>query len=135
MILLLNYLPYIIIALGVFLCWRSAKKHRGTDKVGKRVVLWAGLTLLALFVFKGVTLTYVGKPVGEKLAVPTVEDLAVKAEEAPPIEDKLLKPSKTPEESKRDTARLVDWRAARAERESAHKASDAPVESKPLPLP
>lgn len=129
MVLFLNYLPYLIIALGLYLCYRASVKHKGTDKVGKRIVLWLSLTIIAVIGLRAVSNGYLGKEVGAKLETPTVEELATEAEEAAPIRDVLRKPPKTAEESDKDFKALTDWRADKAAREAAKS------ESKDLPLP
>lgn len=121
MVLLLNYLPYLIIALGLFLCYRASVKHRGTDKVGKRIVLWLSLTIIAVLGLAALSNGYIGKAVGSKLDTPTVDELATKAEEAAPIRDVLRKPPKTAEQSDTDFKAMVDWRAAKAARENPPK--------------
>ncbi len=134
MVLLLNYLPYIIIALGLFLCYRASVKHRGTDKVGKRIVLWLALTIIAVIGLRAVSNGYLGKEVGAKLDAPTTEEMASTAEEAPPIRDVLRKPPKTAEQSDKDFKALTDWRADKAAREQPKK-SDTTSETQELPLP
>lgn len=129
MVLLLNYLPYLIIALGLYLCYRASVKHKGTDKVGKRIVLWLALTIIAVFALRIVGTTYLGKEVGAKLDTPTVDELATEAEEAPPIRDIQRKPTQTAEESKKSFDEMVDWRKHKAEREKAK------TETQELPLP
>lgn len=116
MILLLNYLPYLIIALGVYLCYRATIKHKGTDKVGKRIVMWVALTILSIFLVKVISTTYIGKPVGERLAVPTIGQLESEVTEAPPIQDRLRKPALTAEESKALHDESMDWRKHLEER-------------------
>ncbi len=131
MVLLLNYLPYLIIALGLYLCYRASVKHRGTDKVGKRIVLWLALTIIAVFALRIVSTTYLGKQVGDKLDTPTVDELATEAEEAPPIRDIQRKPAQTAEESKKSFDEMVDWRKHKAEREKAK----TETQEQELPLP
>lgn len=136
MVLFLNYLPYLIIALGLFLCYRASVKHKGTDKVGKRIVLWLALTIVALIALRAVSNGYLGKAVGAKLETPTVEELATEAEEAAPIKDVLRKPDRTAEESDKHFAGLTDWRAAKAARENPPKPEpEASTETQELPLP
>ncbi|BBA65229.1 predicted ORF [Xanthomonas phage XacN1] len=136
MVLFLNYLPYLIIALGLFLCYRASVKHKGTDKVGKRIVLWLALTIVALIALRAVSNGYLGKAVGAKLETPTVEELATEAEEAAPIKDVLRKPDRTAEESDKHFAALTDWRADKAARENPPKPEpEATTETQELPLP
>ncbi len=135
MVLFLNYLPYLIIALGLFLCYRASVKHKGTDKVGKRIVLWLALTIVALIALRAVSNGYLGKAVGAKLETPTVEELATEAEEAAPIKDVLRKPDRTAEESDKHFAGLTDWRAAKAAREKPKTEPEATTEAQELPLP
>lgn len=135
MVLFLNYLPYLIIALGLFLCYRASVKHKGTDKVGKRIVLWLALTIVALIALRAVSNGYLGKAVGAKLETPTVEELATEAEEAAPIKDVLRKPDRTAEESDKHFAALTDWRADKAARENPKPEPEASTETQELPLP
>lgn len=136
MVLFLNYLPYLIIALGLFLCYRASVKHKGTDKVGKRIVLWLALTIVALIALRAVSNGYLGKAVGAKLETPTVEELATEAEEAAPIKDVLRKPDRTAEESDKHFAALTDWRADKAARKNPPKPEpEATTETQELPLP
>lgn len=110
MILLLNYLPYLIIALGAYLCYRATIKHKGTDKVGKSILMWIILTILTVFALRAVSTAYIGKPVGERLATPTIGQLVNEEAEAPPMRDVLRKPALTADESKALHDESMNWR-------------------------
>jgi hypothetical protein len=134
MVLFLNYLPYIIIALALFIAYRCTKKYKGTDKVGKSLVLIFAITIIALIGLRAVSNGYLGKAVGAKLETPTVDELATEAEETAPVKDVLRKPDRTAEESDKQFAGLTDWRAAKAARENPPK-PEATNETQELPLP
>lgn len=110
MILLLNYLHYIIIALGAYMCYRSTVKHKGTDKVGKNILKWVVLTILTVFVLRVVSTTYIGKPVGERLDTPTIGQLVSDEEAALPMRDVVRKPALTAEDSKVLHDESMNWR-------------------------
>ena len=136
MVLFLNYLPYIIIALALFIAYRCTKKYKGTDKVGKSLVLILSIIIIALIGLRAVSNGYLGKAVGAKLETPTVGELATEAEEAPAIKDVQRKPDRTAEESDKHFAGLTDWRAAKAARENPPKPEpEASTETQELPLP
>jgi hypothetical protein len=135
MVLFLNYLPYIIIALALFIAYRCTKKYKGTDKVGKSLVLILSITIIALIGLRAVSNGYLGKAVGAKLETPTVGELATEAEEAPAIKDVQRKPDRTAEESDKHFAGLTDWRAAKAAREKPKTEPEATTEAQELPLP
>lgn len=132
MVLLLNYLPLVIAAIALYLSYYFAKKHRGTDKAGKRVVQTLAVGLILIFVLGAVSNGYLGKAVGDKLAAPTADDLATEAEEAPPMRDVLRKPPQTAEESTKAFNELTDWRKHKADRE---KPKQEATQTQELPLP
>jgi len=133
MVLFLNYLPYILVALALFIAYRCTKKYKGTDKVGKSLVLILSITIIALIGLRAISNGYMGKNVGAKLETPTVGELEAKAEEAPAIKDVQRKPDRTAEESDKHFASLTDWRADKAAREKTK--SEATIETQTLPLP
>lgn len=128
MILFLNYLPYLITALGIYLCFYFAKKHKGTDKVGKRIVQTIIATIVAWFVLIGLTNSYIPKGTVPRIAVPDyTPDLSV---EQPKVENRLLNTVKPKEQAQADFDTMVDWRAAKAAREKPKV-----EETTELPLP
>ncbi len=92
MVAFLLAVPYLIIALGIYTGWRLYKKHKGTPKAYRSVILTVVGTLIALSVFHSLSLGYVGKTPGAAPPAPTVEDFAAEAEAAPPIHDIQRKP-------------------------------------------
>ena len=116
MILLLNYLPYILVALGIWLTFYFAKKHKGTDKVGKRIVTTWIAVIVAWFILLALSNGYIPKGSVPRIEVPdyTVDP---NAENAPKVENRLLNTAKPKEQAKADFDSMVDWRAAKAARE------------------
>lgn len=112
MTLLLNYLIYIVLAAGVFWVYNAIKNKKPLKTLIWRIVL----TVLAVLVTNTVTTMYVPRVGPSK---PPVETFVIVPESdgGPKMNDRLRKPEKTVEQSKKDTAELVDWRAAKAARE------------------
>lgn len=132
MILFLNYLPYIIIALGIYLCFYFAKKHKGTDKVGKRIVQTILAVIVSWFLLMALTAGYIPKGGVPRAPVPDFTQDKT-AENAPKIENRLLNTAKPKEQAQSDFDKMVDWRA---KPEAAKpKAPDTATESQELPLP
>lgn len=115
MVLILNYLPYLFIALGIYLCFYFAKKYKGTDKVGKSIV-WTVLgTITSWFILAALTASYMPKGTVERIPVPDyTQDPA--SETKPKLENRLLNTTKPAEETQKKFDALTDWRAAKAER-------------------
>lgn len=119
MVLLLNYLNPLIMAVTIFLfykSWSTWKKEKlwattqigrdnATDKFVGRMWKIAIVAAVLMFAVKLMPSSYGYKGGVERLPVPTFEkrdDLVV--------QDRLRKPAKADEEAKRDFDKMVDWR-------------------------
>lgn len=113
---LLNYLIYIVLIAGAFWTYKAYTAKKPTKSIALRAVL----TLVLVFVTNVVTTMYVPRVGPSK---PPVETFTVVPESdgGPQIQDRVRKPEKTVEESKKATAELVDWRAAKAAREKKNE--------------
>lgn len=112
MVLLLNYLPYLFIALGLYLSiFYFPKKYKGTDKVGKSIVITILATIASWFILAALTASYMPKGTVERIPVPDfTQDPAVETK----VENRLLNTAKPKEEAQKDFEAMVDWRAAKA---------------------
>lgn len=131
MVLFLNYLPYIIIALGIYLCFYFAKKYRGTDKVGKSIVITVLSVIASWFILAALTASYMPKGTVDRIPPPDFTQ-DKQSETAPKIEDRLLNTTKPADETQKKLDELSDWRAAKKERENPHPKASTEQE---LPLP
>lgn len=120
MTVLLNYLPYLIGLAGIV--WMIRGYRKGDSK---KTTTGKALISLGLFFLTMSLLTNYGPRIGP--SKPPVENFVVVPESdgGPTIQDRVRKPEKTVEESKKSTAELVDWRAAKAAREKKY---EQPVE-------
>jgi hypothetical protein len=114
MVLLLNYLHWFILILGVILTYLNASKSP-KEKVNKRffvilattlVITWAVIVLAASYGYKGSV---------PRIAAPVYE---VK-EDGPVIQDRLLNTKKPEEKAQDDFDKMVDWRNSKAEESSS----------------
>lgn len=132
MVLILNYLPYILIAVGAYLCYYFAKKHKGTDKVGKRIVATVLATIASWFILAALTASYMPKGTVERIPVPDYTQ-DPNSETKPKLENRLLDTTKPAEETQKKFDAMTDWRAAKAER--AKPKAEEKNETQELPLP
>lgn len=129
MVLFLNYLPYLFIMLGIYLCFFFANKYRGTDKVGKSIVITILCTIASWVILSALTASYMPKGTVARIPPPDfTQDTA--NEDRPKIQNRLLNTTKPADETQKAFDEMTDWRAAKKEREAA------PVHTvKELPLP
>lgn len=118
MVLFLNYVPFFIFALTLFVLFKQFQKHKTKDK------LWLALRLfnvallgIALWIAVGVIQTsYMPKNVPDRLPTPEFAEPEEKSNE---IRDIQRKPPMNAEQSKAHFDEMVDWRKHKAEREAA----------------
>lgn len=112
MVLLLNYLPYIILAIAAYIGYKQFKKHKDdTTKKYERLIQVALGTITIQIILMALTASYMPKGSVAKLGNPTFD---IPEYNAPQIEDRLRKPVKTAEEAKKDFDEMVDWRKSKA---------------------
>lgn len=117
MVLLLNYLPFILTLVFAYFAWRYITKEPVTPR---RILIGLFGCVAAIFltfiILTAVSNSYIGKDdnLSSRLPTPTVEETEIAAQEAPATRDIQRKPELT---SKEEFNEMTDWRAQKAERE------------------
>ncbi len=119
MVLLLNYLPWIIVLIGIFLFWKAINlpvDHPRRKRYVGAVILG---TVLSIITLNGLTAGYIPKQRSSevKIGLPAFE--ASQAE----IQDRLRKPERLGEESEARFNEKTDWRQHLRDEEAKAKAA------------
>lgn len=116
MVLFLNYLPYLIILVGLGLVFLAHKKYAAnpTEAAQQRYsnqVIWVTIATIALLIIlSGLTAGYIPKAGVMRIAPP---DYSEEPTEPRKVEDRLRKPKYDADESKKRFDDMVDWRKKR----------------------
>lgn len=117
MVILLNYLPLIIFAVGAFAFYK-VYKSADKEKRNKRLGLVAVLTIASLVAVNGLTSGYIPKQRSSEVGIPmpAFEPRNTK------IDNRLREPMLNPEESDERFQKLTDWRQNLRDAEEKAKA-------------
>ena len=127
MTFLLNYLPYIIIAIGTYLCYYWSKKHKGTDLVGKRIVQTVVVTLLLAWAVNAFTNNgYISTQTPERFPIPE----STKNVEELEVQDRLRKPEMNSTESREHFTDMVDWKKHQNKSATTNTEQELPLPKK-----
>lgn len=118
MVILLNYLPLIIFAVGAF-AFFTVYKSANKEKRNKRLGLVVVLTIASLVTVNGLTSGYIPKQRSSEVGIPMPEFAPKDAK----IENRLREPMLNSEQSDERFQRLTDWRQNLRDEEA--KASEA----------
>lgn len=104
MVALLNYMPYIVIAVGVAVAYNFWRRN-GQNAI-KQILATALITGVAIVVLQALTAGYIPKHKASNVGVPAPEF----SETEKPIENRLRAPEMTPEERAKKLKEDTDWR-------------------------
>lgn len=120
MVALLNYLPYIIIALGFYVGYRVWRKN-GVDR-HKQLIVTGITTFVLLLVLQVLTAGYIPKNRASNVGIGMPEFEQSEAQ----VENRLRSPALDSKASEQKVKEISDWRKDKAEREKKNEAATTP---------
>lgn len=112
MVALLNYLPYIIIALGFYVGYRVWRKN-GVDR-HKQLIVTGITTFVLLLVLQVLTAGYIPKMRASNVGIGMPEFEQSEAQ----VQNRLRSPALDSKASEQKVKEISDWRKDKAEREA-----------------
>lgn len=122
MVLLLNYLPWIIAVLGIIAIYKSYKIENSTKRK-KAVVISALTTITLMVVLQGLTAGYIPKKRSSEVKIPAPSFEPAQAV----IQDNLRAPRLEVIDSEARFNELTDWKQHKRDEEAKDKGESAPV--------
>lgn len=107
MTLLLNYLPYLIVALGMVMAYHIILKHGKTAKALRKLTATAIVTVVVWVMLMGLSAGYIPKTSVPRLPVP---EHAVYEGESPKLENRLRTTAKPESQAQEDFDKMVEWK-------------------------
>ena len=120
MVALLNYMPYIIIALGIFVAYKVWKSN-GVDR-NKQLIITGITTFVLLLVLQVLTAGYIPKNRASNVGIGMPEFEQSEAQ----IENRLRSPELDSKASEEKIKEISDWRKDKAEREKKDETATTP---------
>ena len=114
MVILLNYLPWIILFLGAFITYKVFKAP-ASPKRNNRVAFVISATIGSMIVFQGLSNGYIPKTRSSEVKIPSPEFATTEAV----MQDKLRSPKLTDEERTKRFNDQTDWRKRNTEETAA----------------
>ncbi len=120
MVALLNYMPYIILALGIFVAYKVWKRN-GVDR-HKQLIVTGITTFVLLLVLQVLTAGYIPKNRASSVGIGMPEFEQSEAQ----VENRLRSPALDSKASEEKVKEISDWRKDKAEREKKDEAPATP---------
>ena len=112
MVALLNYMPYIILALGFFVSYKIARRN-GVDR-NKQLIVTGITTFVLLLALQVLTAGYIPKNRASNVGIGMPEFEQSEAQ----VENRLRSPELDSKASEEKIKEISDWRKDKAEREA-----------------
>lgn len=120
MVALLNYMPYIILALGIFVAYKVWKRN-GVDR-NKQLIVTGITTFVLLLALQVLTAGYIPKNRASNVGIGMPEFEQSEAQ----VENRLRSPELDSKASEEKIKEISDWRKDKAEREKKDETATTP---------